>query len=120
MHGVPRDLNLSIFVGANLQRIDLGKWIIHFQFDSKPPGTIGVEGNWELIGSAGRVIDRQMEPAQRECYRVHHLLLQDVVSRELHAPEWFALTFENGMVLKIYDDSQQYESFSIQPGDIFV
>ena len=120
LHGVPADLNLAPFVGASLQRIDLGKWIIHFQFEMQPAGVIGVEGQWELYDARGTVIDRQQEPAKRESYKLHHLLLHDVVSYHVHAPEWFSLTFDNGMVLKIYDASRQYESFSIQPGNVYI
>jgi hypothetical protein len=120
LHGIPATLDLAPFVGASLQRIDLGKWIIHFQFEMQPTGVIGVEGEWELHDAQGSLIDRQQEPAERECYKLHHLLLHDVVSYEVQAPEWFSLTFDNGMVLKIYDRNPRYESFSIQPGDIYI
>jgi hypothetical protein len=113
-------LNLAPFVGASLQRIDLGKWIIHFQFEMQPNGVIGVEGEWELCGPSGAVIDRQQEPAERECYKLHHLLLHNVVSYQVSPPEWFSLTFDNGMMLKVYDKSRQYESFSIQPGNVYI
>jgi hypothetical protein len=120
LHGVPANLDLAPFLGASLQRIDLGKWIIHFQFDIHPVGVIGVEGEWELLDSQGAVIDHQQEPADRESYRLHHLLLHDVVSAHVQAPEWFSLTFDNGMVLKVYDASRQYESFSIRPGNVYI
>ena len=120
MHGVPANLDLAPFIGASLQRVDLGKWLIHFQFDIHPIGVIGVEGEWELLDSNGAVIDHQQEPAERESYKVHHLLSHDVVSTHVQAPEWFSLTFDNGMVLKIYDASNEYESFSIQPGNVYI
>jgi hypothetical protein len=120
LHGVPADLNLSAFVGATLERIDLGKWIIHFQFAMEPAGVIGVEGEWELLDASGSVVDRQQEPAERESYRLHALLLHDVTGYHVEAPRWFSLTFDNGMMLKIYDESREYESFSIQPGNIYI
>ena len=120
LHGVPANLSLAPFVGASLQRIDLGKWIVYFQFEMQPAGTIGVEGEWELYDAEGVVIDRQQDPAERDSYRLHHLLLHHVVSYKVQAPEWFSLTFDHGMVLKIYDKSRQYESFSIQPGDFYI
>ena len=120
MHGVPSDLGLSPFVGATLERIDLGKWILHFHFAMQPAGIISIEGHWELLDREGQLIDGQQEPSERDAYRVHHLLLQDVTAVEVHAPQWFSLTFDNGMVLKVYDDSTQYESFSIQPGNIYI
>jgi hypothetical protein len=30
------------------------------------------------------------------------------------------LRFDNGYTLRVFDHSTQYESFSIQPGDIYV
>jgi hypothetical protein len=36
------------------------------------------------------------------------------------APAWFALTFEGGEVLRIFDDPAKYEPFSIQPGNLFI
>ena len=120
MHGVPADLDLSPFVGATLERIDLGKWIIHFHFAMTPPGVISVEGKWELLDRSGRIIDRQQNPDERESYRIHALLLHDVQAYRVEAPKWFSLTFDNGMALKVHDDSPEYESFSIQPGEVYV
>ena len=42
------------------------------------------------------------------------------VGTEIDQPRSFALKFEGGDVLRVFDNSEQYESFSIQPGDIFV
>jgi hypothetical protein len=119
LHGVPATLDLSGFLGAQLQRIDLGKWIIHFHFDMNPAGVIGVEGEWELTSSEGTVLDRQQEPDERDAYRLHHLLLREVVGVSVNAPDSFTLTFDNGLALTIFDLSKEYESFSIQPGDIY-
>lgn len=119
MYGVPANLNLAAFVGSQLEAITLGKWVIHFYFAMEPARVIGVEGHLELLDSGGTAIDRQQKPEERDAYRLHRILLREVVSYDVHAPEWFNLTFDNGMTLKIHDDSRQYESFSIQPGDIY-
>ena len=120
MYGVPASLDLRHFHGATLERIDLGIHIIHFRFAADPAGIIGVEGDWELVAPDGAVLDHQEDPSEREAFRVHALLGREVVASEVCAPEWFALTFDSGHRLRIYDRSTQYESFSIQPGDIFV
>jgi hypothetical protein len=36
------------------------------------------------------------------------------------APEWLALRFEDGHVLRVFDDDPHYESFQIEPGGIVV
>jgi hypothetical protein len=43
-----------------------------------------------------------------------------VAASEVSAPAWFALRFEGGEVLRVFDDSPQYESFQIEPGGIIV
>jgi hypothetical protein len=36
------------------------------------------------------------------------------------APEWFALRFQGGDVLRVFDHSPHYESFQLEPGGIIV
>jgi hypothetical protein len=120
VHGVPADLDLSHFRGAMLERIDLGIHIIHFRFGAEPLGVISIEGDWELLDAAGEVIDRQEEPAERDAFRLHVLLGREVAAWEVSAPTSFTLTFDSGHRLRVYDNSRQYESFSIQPGNIYV
>lgn len=118
MYGVPRDLDLSRLHGAVLERIDLGMFILHFRFSG--PTEIAVEGEWELIAPDGQVIDRHMEPAERDAYRLHVLLGQPVARTEVSPPESFTLGFAGGHQLRVFDRSTEYESFSIQPGNIYV
>ena len=120
MYGVPVDLDLGQFHGAMLERIDLGIYIVHFRFAAEPTAIISVEGDWQLIGPDGRILDQQEEPSEREAFRIHVLLGRQVVASEVSAPEWFSLTFDSGHHLRVYDRSVQYESFSIQPGDIYI
>ena len=103
-----------------LERIDLGIHIIHFRFSAEPTGVISVEGDWELYGPSGALVDFQEEPSEREAFRIHVLIGRKVVSSEVSAPEWFELEFDSGHRLRVYDRSPRYESFSIQPGDIYV
>ena len=118
MHGVPKDLDLSIFRGKTLTLVGIGEHAVYFHFH--PEGLLSVEGTWEVLSSEGTVIDQSMEHADRSEYRVHRLLSHDVVGSELDPPSSFSLRFSNGYVLRVFDDSEQYESFSIQPGDIYV
>lgn len=43
-----------------------------------------------------------------------------VESASIDPAQSFSLTFSSGHRLTVFDDSDLYESFSIQPGDIFV
>ena len=120
MYGVPADLDLTPFVGAAVERVDLGKYNIDFRFDTSESHTISVQGAWELRDPRATIVDRDIDPSARESYQLHMLLGREVVGTEVTAPESFALRFDSGHVLRVFDRSPEYESFSIQPGDVFV
>ena len=94
------------------------------QFHFHPEGCIAVEGKWELRDSSGGLLDASLEddmlPDSRECFRVHKILGKTVRQFTINAPLSFSLYFDSGHVLTIFDDSKEYESFSIQPGDIYI
>ncbi len=118
MYGVPADLDLSFLHGEELIQVCLGQYQLQFHFH--PVGSISVEGGWELRDAAGVRMDGHCQAPDRPPYQLHRLLGRRVARSEVAAPEWFALTFEGGEVLRVFDDLAQYESFSIQPGNIFV
>jgi len=118
MYGVPAGLSLERFLGAILVQVGLGEFQIQFRFH--PEGEIAVEGRWELRDQAGRLIDHGQDTADRESYRVHHLLGRKVTGTRVDAPRSIALEFDSGHRLEVFDSSEEYESFTIQPGDIVV
>jgi hypothetical protein len=119
MHGVPADLNLSKFNSATLIQICIGEHQIQFHFH--PEGSVCVEGRWELIDSGGNLVDAAADTnSGREAFSVHRILGQSVESYSIDPPHSISLRFASGHRLHIFDDSQQYESFSIQPGNIIV
>jgi hypothetical protein len=118
MYGVPADLPLNRFVNATLIQVSLGQYEIQLHFT--PEGYIGIEGKWELKDSQDNVIDEKIEYKNRESWRIHKIIGQNVQKYEINTPISFTLHFMNGYSLIIYDDSKEYESFSIQPGDIFI
>ncbi len=126
MYGVPHDLDLSRFVGATLIQIGLGEFQVEFHFQAADSAGsegmlyIGVEGHWELRDRFGSIVDSAEPNSGRESYHLHRLLGRAVAGTAVDAPRSFALRFASGEELRIFDSSDQYESFSIQPGDIFV
>jgi len=118
MYGVPADLDLSRFTNAVLIQLCLGEYQVQFHFH--PLGSISVEAKWELRDASGTVVDQMDRIARRDAIYAHRLLGKRITGASLDAPHSFSLRFESGDVLTIYDDSREYESFSIQPGDIFV
>ena len=118
MYGVPSHLPLDRFVGKDCTMIGIGQFQLDFTFQEA--GIISVFGRWELRDHTSRIIDQEHEPNDRDCYRVHQIFGSQVIRYEIDAPTSFTLYFENGYVLTIFDDSEQYESFSIQPDGIYI
>ncbi len=118
MHGVPNDLRLERFHGATLTQICIGEFQQQFHF-TDPALHISIEGDWRVTNSSGEVIDQSVSSSERDAYRVHQLLGQTIVAHQVAAPEFFVLRFSNGWSLVVFDTSSEYESFSIQPGDVF-
>ncbi len=117
MYGVPEDLDLSRLVGDALDQVCLGAHELQFRF--RGGTTLSVRGHWELHDDSGGLVDRALEPSERDCYRLHRLLGATVTGFALDAPRSFALAF-GGLRLTVFDDSDQYESFEIQPDGIIV
>ena len=120
MYGVPSDLPLSGFVGAECNQIALGQFQIQFHFAGT--GSILAESGWELRNSVGEVIDRSCAHGDRECYRVHGIIDVQVARYVIDPPRSFTLYFQTGHALTIFDDSEHYECFSLHliDGDVIV
>jgi hypothetical protein len=111
MYGVPSDLPLGRFVGFDLNQIALGQFQLQFHFAGA--GSISAESRWELRGPSGDMVDAACEHTERDCYRVHQVIDVPVVRFCIDAPRSFTLFFSSGHALSIFDDSEQYESFSV-------
>jgi hypothetical protein len=118
MYGVPADLDLAFVRGAELIQVCLGRHQVQFHFH--PAGSIFVDGKWELLDPTGLRIDESDDRPNRPPYQLHRLLGLAVGDVEVSARDWFALRFEGGYVLRVFDDSRESESFQIQPGGTIV
>ncbi len=121
MYGVPNDLPLQRFVGDSICQIAIGLHSIYFHFNMA--GSINVDGGrWQILDATGAIVDESIEgpPSSRQQYRVHVIFDSEVTKFDIDAPHSVTLSFANGHRLTIYDDSEQYESFSIQPEGIIV
>jgi hypothetical protein len=111
MYGVPHNLPMNAFVGNEFNQICLGRFQI--QFHASGVGSISVEGRWELRDGTGAMVDAQEEHSNRQNFRLHHIIDVPIVRYSLDPPRSFSLFFENGWALTIFDDTPQYESFSV-------
>ena len=118
MYGVPADLNLTFFHGSELIQVCLGAYQLQLHFH--PEGSLSVEGDWELLGADSSLLDRHQPHPRALAFQLHRLLEQRVVASRVCPPHSIELCFERGEVLRVFDSSREYESFSIQPGHIVV
>ena len=75
-----------------------------------PDARFFIEGEW----------DRQHPWPRQEPYYWHRVLDRRVVGWSVSPPKSLALEFEGGLVLRLFDSSEQFESFLIEPGGIVV
>jgi len=90
---------------------------IQFRFDDDH--VISVEGGWEIVDASGCRVDRTQNHSDRTAYHVHAILESPVEAFRIDAPNSFTLCFQNGYALTVFDNSDDFESFSIQPEDHF-
>lgn len=112
MYGVPADLPIQPFVGQDLNQICLGRFQIQLHFSGA--GSISVEGRWEIRDAVDNLVDSAEPHENRESYRIHRLIDVPVARFSIDPPRSFTLVFDNGLALTVFDDSEQYESFSIK------
>jgi hypothetical protein len=125
MYGIPADLDLRALHGRRLDQLCLGSFDLQFHFSGGY--TITVTGSWRLLNAQGTTLDESDGPVaeppgnrSRAGWRLANLLSDTVQDSRVEPPLSFTLVFSSGHQLVILDDSHEYESFSIQPGDIFV
>ena len=111
MYGVPKDLDLTYLHGAELIQVCLGVHQVQFHFH--PRGILSVEGEWELRAADDSELDRSEPPPRTRPFELHRLLGPKVTDTVLAPPNWLAIRFERGELLRVFDDSEQYESFNI-------
>jgi hypothetical protein len=118
MYGLkPTDIDaLTPLRKAEITQICVGPHDIQFNFH--PRGNVSVQGRCELIDSAGQVVEVWEESTRSGMFRFPELLMTPVMDVVIDSPKSFVLTFENGMALRVVDNSEQYESFSV--GSLYV
>jgi len=129
MYGIPKDLSLDVFIGASLERICVGPYIMHFDFYTHQPQKyseslkISVEGKCELLNELNEVVafhDNLKVPFALSEDARNFLIMSGaiVTGYKIEAPHFLTLfldsTYFNAKYkFNIYDSSDKYESFQI-------
>lgn len=110
MYRIPDDLVLNEIVGSEIQQICCGKYDVQFHFHS---GTnIAVQGDVTLL-DGDRIIGNWTESGNWTNVFFQQLLNLAVIGYFVPNDRLLQINFEQGLVLQLYDSSDQYESFQI-------
>ncbi len=122
MYGVPADLGLTPLVGSRIINIEVGLYNTLFIFEIRALvyGGFNAEGRWEVHGAD----DRPAGGRSRGETAVADVAFEALLARPrrftVSAPTYFELLLSSGVRLRFYDDSAEYESITIQPGDYVI
>jgi Family of unknown function (DUF6188) len=96
---------------ATLQQICVGEYDLQFHFH--PNGNVSIWAKCELINEVGEVIEVWPSEDKSRSFRFLELLGSAVIDIAIDTQKSFRLVFGNGNTLRVIDDSEQYESFSV-------
>jgi len=112
MHGVPSDLIVEGLIGSDLQQICIGKHDVQFRFRS---GTfIAVQGGARILKYETQV-SVWTDEGSWDTLAFHELLNHSVTGYAVASNHVLRIDFDDGLVLELIDDSDQYESMQIYP-----
>ena len=100
--------DVSFFVGAYLTQVCFGKFDLGLNFDH-PPSSIMIQSSFGIQKPSGAL----------EKYGISDVTqLKDLLNCDVTSANWgelgtLILTFEGGNRLMVFDDSDQYESYTI-------
>ena len=110
MNRIPLVLDLSALVGLEVIQVAIGQYEVIIQLH--PIGAIRLEGGWTLKDKDGRLIDHSMEHSERDAWRIHKIIGSKISECIVRDEKHLDISFD-GFSLEIEDDSDQYETFSI-------
>lgn len=116
VHGVPESFDYSVFVGAGLERVCFGSYIVQLDFSSSEtprPLYISIEGKYIHAGpEAEGWSDEVRLPADSS--RLMQLTNHLVTTAARLDSSRMNLNFDHGHSLTLVDDTDAYESFLIE------
>jgi hypothetical protein len=113
VHRLPEDFDTSAFVGATLQTVTFGPFVVNLTFEANQPLWIAVEGSYEHAGPEDEGwIDAARIPVGVS--RLMQLTNHAVTKAARLDAERLRLDFDHGHSLTLIDDTDRYESFQIE------
>ena len=117
MYEVPTDIDLTDIVGSEIQQICLGRYQVQFRFDSER--VIDVEGNIEIL-EHDIVIANWNEEDNWSNTAFQKLFNVRVKGYSVPNNRTLDIQFEGNLILRLYNNSETYESIQIYPEEIIM
>src|SRR5262249_40154229 len=113
MYGVKPDhlKYLAHLRGATVVQVCVGQFDLQFNFH--PAGNLSIGGRCELVENSGAIVDFWDSGKRSPGFRFLELLGEMISEVVIDSPKTVDLAFSNGRHLRLIDNSEQYESFSI-------
>jgi hypothetical protein len=113
MYGLPHDINLAFFSGKTLLQVCIGAHDLILNFDDDV--CVTVTSSVACMDSSNTM--RRYDDFGAGASTLAALLNQTVVSAQGDEVGTLTLRFNNGGMLAVYDDSKEYESYTIKNGE---
>jgi hypothetical protein len=116
VHGVPEDFDYGVFVGAGLERVCFGAYLVQLDFSSSEvpgPLCISIEGTYIHAGpnAEGWSDEVQLPATSSRLMQLTNHLVTDAARLDASRMK---LDFDHGHSLTLVDDTNQYECFQIE------
>ena len=112
MNGLPEDVDLSVFLGQQVDQIRFSKWSVQLLFDGLT--RIVIESHISLSG-----IDKspRIEDYAANATEICQLIGVKVTHAERISEGGMALKMSSGMRIEIHNSNAHHESFQVHIGD---
>ena len=110
MNRIASDLDLSFCISHSLDQIAIGKYDLQLNFGSGV--TLAVQSEAELL-KGGTVVGTWTEAGGWSSLAYAALLNDTVTHAHIPDERTIELQFSDGLVLRLYDNSDQFESMQI-------
>ena len=112
MYGLPRDIDLGFFDGKTLLQVCFGLHDLILNFDGDV--SVTVTSSLGCIDSTGEL--KPHDDFHQVSVELLHLINQSVQFAEGDEAGTLMLKFDGGGILAVYDDSEEFESYTIRNG----
>ena len=117
MYGLPKDLDLSFFLGKRLDQVSFAQSTIFFFFDDKITITLESSVQHQTRQDTERLRLGVMQSVPVTHSTLMQLVGHSVVSASADDEGTLSLTFDDGQVLGCIEDRSPYESYNFTDGE---